>query len=156
LDPFCGTGMTGVAALLCEDPPSDLFNKVQGATKGARRVVLNDLSPAACHIAYNYCTPVDLRKLRNEFQRIKAEVKEEFEWLYGTEHYEPAVGLYDPSNPEVACRLKNASPSTGSLVLANEIHRTWELLDRTEVQSRMGDDALRNEPISGVGQFICI
>ena len=44
LDPFCGSGMTGVAALLC---PS-----------GPRHVILNDLSPAAIHIARNYCTNI--------------------------------------------------------------------------------------------------
>jgi len=67
LDPFCGSGMTGVAALM------------QG-----RRVILNDLSPAAAHIAYNYCTPVDVTALRQEFERIKLAVKDEFDWLYGT------------------------------------------------------------------------
>ncbi|MEN4011378.1 MAG: DNA methyltransferase [Bellilinea sp.] len=67
LDPFCGSGMTGVAALM------------QG-----RRVILNDLSPAAAHIAYNYCTPVDVVALKQEFERIKAAVADEFEWLYGT------------------------------------------------------------------------
>lgn len=67
LDPFCGSGMTGVA----------------GLTLG-RRVILNDLSPAAAHIAYNYCTPVDVAALKREFERIKAVVKDEFDWLYGT------------------------------------------------------------------------
>jgi hypothetical protein len=67
LDPFCGSGMTGVAALMT-----------------GRHAILNDLSPAAVHIARNYCTPVDVVALRQEFERIKAAVKEEFDWLYGT------------------------------------------------------------------------
>ena len=67
LDSFCGSGMTGVAALNL-----------------GRRVILNDLSPAATHIAYNYCNPVDVEALKQEFERIKAAIKEEFDWLYGT------------------------------------------------------------------------
>jgi DNA modification methylase len=67
LDPFCGSGMTGVAALM-----------------SGRNAILNDLSPAAIHIARNYCTPVDVAALQREFDRIKAAVAEEFEWLYGT------------------------------------------------------------------------
>ncbi len=49
-----------------------------------RCVILNDLSPAAAHIAYNYCTPVDVAALKREFERIQAAVKDEFDWLYGT------------------------------------------------------------------------
>ena len=49
-----------------------------------RCVILNDLSPAAAHIAYNYCTPVDVAALKREFKRIQAAVKDEFDWLYGT------------------------------------------------------------------------
>jgi len=67
LDSFCGSGMTGVAALM-----------------SGRYAILNDLSPAAVHIARNYCTPVDVAALRAEFERIKAAAKEEFDWLYGT------------------------------------------------------------------------
>jgi DNA modification methylase len=67
LDPFCGSGMTGVAALMT-----------------GRHAILNDLSPAAVHIARNYTTPVDTKALKREFNRIKAIVREEFDWLYGT------------------------------------------------------------------------
>jgi DNA modification methylase len=157
LDPFCGSGMTGVAALMCEDPPEDILQAVPGAKKGARRAILNDLSPAACHIAYNYCTPVDVDALKAEFERIKAAVKEEFDWLYGTEHYEPAVGLYDPSNPEVACRLKNPPAGVGVVLPLPEEERTWELLERSEVERRMGADALAKQPLpEGVSEFVCI
>ena len=87
-----------------------------------RACILSDLSPAACHIAYNYNTPVDVVALKREFERIKAAVKEEFDWLYGTEHYEPAVGLYNPANFDVARRrLKNlASNSSKHTLLGGE------------------------------------
>lgn len=44
-DPFCGSGMTGLACLLT-----------------GRRGVLSDLSPAAVHIARNYVLPCDARE----------------------------------------------------------------------------------------------
>jgi predicted RNA methylase len=84
LDPFCGSGMTGVAALMCAHPPAEALHMVPGAQPGPRHAVLNDLSPAATHIAYNYCTPVDVGALQREFERIQATVKDEFDWLYGT------------------------------------------------------------------------
>jgi DNA-directed RNA polymerase subunit RPC12/RpoP/predicted RNA methylase len=84
LDPFCGSGMTGVAALMCAHPPAEALHMVPGAQAGARCAILSDLSPAATHIAYNYCTPVDVEALKREFERIQAAVKEEFDWLYGT------------------------------------------------------------------------
>jgi hypothetical protein len=69
--------MTGVACLLARD---------RNGGRATRRAILNDLSPAACHIAYNYCTPVDVPALRRDFERIRAAVKDEFDWLYGTTH----------------------------------------------------------------------
>ena len=169
LDPFCGSGMIGMAAMFCEKPPRDLLALVQGMNPdrkikpGARRAILNDLSPAACHIAYNYCTPVDVDELKKEFERIKAAVKDEFDWLYGTEHYEPAVNLYDPQKPEVAARFKNPPASKAKdqhpkeLFKGELIDRTWELISREEVERRMGPEALAKSPLpKEVKQFICI
>lgn len=53
---------------------------------GARRAVLNDLSPAATFIAYNYNTPVDVHEFEREAKRILAEVEEECGWMYETMH----------------------------------------------------------------------
>jgi DNA modification methylase len=157
LDPFCGSGMTGVAALMCNDPPEDIVQSVPGASTGTRRTILNDLSPAACHIAYNYCTAVDVEALTADFERLQAVVKEQCAWFYRTEHYEPAAGVYDPANPEVACRLKNPPKNIVRNALLAETEQTWELLDRVEVESRMGLAALAERPLPAeVQQFICI
>jgi DNA modification methylase len=83
LDPFCGSGMTGVAAMMCARPPIGVEIPA-GAKLGARKAILNDLSPAACHIAYNYTHPVDVKALKAEFDRIMRELQPEFDWLYGT------------------------------------------------------------------------
>src|SRR5262249_17822936 len=46
LDPFCGSGMTGVAAMLCAKPPDDILAALPEARAGIRPVILNDLAPA--------------------------------------------------------------------------------------------------------------
>ena len=109
-DGFCGTGMTGVAAQLCGDrktveslgykvddqgviyqqeEETDESGKKRTVWKpfsrlGARRAVLNDLSPAATFIAYNYNTPVDVQAFEREAKRILKEVEEECGWMYAT------------------------------------------------------------------------
>jgi len=166
LDPFCGSGMTGVAAQMCATPPADILEQFPESKErvGPRACILNDLSPAACHIAYNYNTPVDVEALKREFERIKAAVKEEFDWLYGTEHYEPAVGLYDPSMPEVASRLKNPPSGTSPRTLLGDAERAWELLTKAEVEMRLGysvtqlprDEDWRDLDVSKVERWLCI
>ena len=140
LDPFCGSDMTGVAAQMCANPPAVLLEQFPELKDrvGPRACILNDLTPAACHIAYNYNTPVDVEPLRCEFERIRAAVKDEFNWLYGTEHYEPAVGLYDPASPDVGSRLKNPPGSSAMYTLLGGEERIWELLTRDEVEARLG------------------
>lgn len=55
---------------------------------GARKAILNDLSPAATFIAYNYNTPVDAGAFEREAKRILAEVEAECGWMYSTLHRE--------------------------------------------------------------------
>jgi hypothetical protein len=105
LDGFCGTGMTGVAAQLCADKrevealgyivsSTGEVSKATGDEKadrvfsriGARKAILNDLSPAAAFIAANYATPVDADLFALEASRILKEVEEELGWMYETLH----------------------------------------------------------------------
>ena len=113
-DGFCGTGMTGVAAQLCGDREAVmalgyqvqadgtiLLEEVDAEGKnvwrpfsklGARHAVLNDLSPAATFIAYNYNTPVDVTAFEREARRILAEVEQECGWMYATRHQDGSTG----------------------------------------------------------------
>ncbi len=96
-DGFCGTGMTGVAAQLCGDKKAveelsyrvDEKDMIWDGNKaisclGMRKAVLNDLSPAAAFIAYNYNTPVDTVVFEREAKRILKEVEQECGWMYET------------------------------------------------------------------------
>lgn len=67
LDPFCGSGMTGVAAGLCD-----------------RRAFLSDLSPAAVHIAGNYTSPCDPRAFAAGVERVLARVGGQVARFYET------------------------------------------------------------------------
>jgi DNA modification methylase len=99
-DGFCGTGMTGVAAQLCGDKdtveslgykvnPDDTILDENGkpfSKLGVRHAVLNDLSPAATFIAYNYNTKVDVYIFEKEALSILKEVEDECGWMYETMH----------------------------------------------------------------------
>ena len=92
LDGFCGTGMTGVAAERCGHPDIDFKRQVESEMKGekinwgTRKAILNDLSPAASYIAYNYNTPIDLNDFSEKIRKIIAECEQECAWMYETDH----------------------------------------------------------------------
>ncbi|MCQ8879339.1 site-specific DNA-methyltransferase [Pseudoalteromonas shioyasakiensis] len=113
-DGFCGTGMTGVAAQMCGDRDAILslglkvkddgtilqkesadegsiewvaFSKI-----GARKVILNDLSPAATFISNNYNAPIDLPAFESEALKIINDIETEYSWLYETSHIDGKVG----------------------------------------------------------------
>jgi DNA modification methylase len=107
-DGFCGTGMTGVAAQMCGDrevvmslgyqvkPDGTILQEELGedgkkvwrpfSKLGVRRAILNDLSPAATFIAYNYNTPLSVSAFEKQAQRILKEVQDECGWMYATTH----------------------------------------------------------------------
>jgi DNA modification methylase len=123
-DGFCGTGMTGVAAQLCGDKKTveSLGYKVSDdgtildeegrpfSRLGSRHAILNDLSPAATFIAYNYNTPVDLTTFEYQAKRILKDVEGECGWMYLTLHQptpeqiKKAIALLELSGLELATR----------------------------------------------------
>ncbi|MGD9567043.1 MAG: DNA methyltransferase [Sedimentibacter sp.] len=105
-DGFCGTGMTGVAAQMCGKPDADkefkfiIEKEMPNVKWGARKAILNDLSPAATFIAYNYNTPVDIAEFEKEANRILNECEKELGWMYETNHIdENEKQVYDMTGP---------------------------------------------------------
>jgi len=101
-DGFSGSGMTGVAAFMCgvkeqveslgylvegEEPLININeNNNQGDKKvkvGHRNAILNDLSPMASFIAYNYNTPNKSGFKKNALEFL-SEMEEELGFLYST------------------------------------------------------------------------
>ncbi len=80
LDPFCGSGMTGVAALELN-----------------RKAVLSDLSPAAVFIAENLCMPIDEKEFLSAIDEIIEQSHDLERKLYTTicrECGKPSLLLY--------------------------------------------------------------
>ncbi len=95
LDGFAGSGMTGVAAQWCGTAPASYRHQIEMEWKkagmaapkwGARRAVLNDLSPAATFIGANYNLPFDVDAFAKAGKQLLAEVDKEIGWMYETLH----------------------------------------------------------------------
>ena len=95
LDAFGGSGMTGVAAQWCGSAPATYRHELEMEWKkqgkaapkwGSRRVILNDLSPAATFIAANYNLPFDVEAFAKAGKQLLQEVEQEVGWMYETTH----------------------------------------------------------------------
>ncbi|WP_366144085.1 DNA methyltransferase [Candidatus Accumulibacter sp. ACC012] len=95
LDGFSGSGMTGIAAQWCGSAPAAYRHEVEQDWKkqgkatpkwGSRRVILNDLSPAATFIAANYNLPLDVEAFAKAGKQLLKEVEQDIGWMYETLH----------------------------------------------------------------------
>jgi len=95
LDGFAGTGMTGVAASLCENPDLELKyliekefqnQNTQKIAWGKRHCICGDLSPVASFIAANYNINTDVNEFEEEAIRTLQKVDNEFDWMMKTIH----------------------------------------------------------------------
>ncbi|MBO1040017.1 DNA methyltransferase [Brucella pituitosa] len=95
LDGFSGSGMTGVAAQWCGTAPSSYRHELELTWKkegrsvpkwGARRAVLNDLSPAATFIGANYNIPFDVDDFAKAGKQLLKAVEQDIGWMYETLH----------------------------------------------------------------------
>ena len=85
-DGFCGTGMTGVAAALCEDPSSGKTLTTTSSSMGQRWAILSDLSPIATFIASNLLRPVYRRDFLAAVEKMCADIDATLGHLYLTNH----------------------------------------------------------------------
>lgn len=120
LDGFAGSGMTGVAAQWCGSAPLKYRQKIEINWKkaglhapkwGARRTVLNDLSPAATFIAANYNIPFDVECFVTEAENLLQAAHDEIGWMYETLHVDQRTKVqiqYTIWSEVFACRSCNS------------------------------------------------
>jgi DNA modification methylase/predicted RNA-binding Zn-ribbon protein involved in translation (DUF1610 family) len=97
IDGFSGTGMTGVASRRCGNARfirelgfslvgNDIFDSEGNLLSklGERRTILNDLSPAASLINYNYNIFPNINEFISEAEKILGKVNQECSWMYET------------------------------------------------------------------------
>ena len=116
-DGFCGTGMTGVAAQMCGDrevvmslgyqvkPDGTILQEETDedgkkvwrsfSKLGVRRAIINDLSPAATFVSYNYNSPINPSLFERESNRILKDVEKECGWMYETRHSDGSLCKVD-------------------------------------------------------------
>ncbi|KGX84853.1 DNA methyltransferase [Pontibacillus litoralis] len=105
-DGFSGTGTTGVAANAAGnkkiietlgykvDENNNIYdNREFKSGLGKRNVILNDLSPSATLISYNYNSNGGKKEFEQEARRIIDELKKECLWMYKTKHSKEEFGI---------------------------------------------------------------
>lgn len=101
-DGFAGTGMTGVAAQLCDNPDNITKLKIEAEWQlmfgelplwGLRKCIIGDLSTIATLISYNYNYTEDSINLKERVLEIISIISEKFKWLYTTKHKNGKDGL---------------------------------------------------------------
>jgi 16S rRNA G966 N2-methylase RsmD/DNA-directed RNA polymerase subunit RPC12/RpoP len=109
LDLFCGSGMTGVAAAMT-----------------GRNAILNDLSPAAVHLAWNHTNPCNADELGKAFKEIEKQISSTIQELYSTTDPEGNKGIIHWTMWSTRHRCLNCT----------KLFAMWDAVDRES--GRMG------------------
>jgi len=70
----------------------DEFEWVKFSKIGARKTILNDLSPAATFIARNYNSVEDISTFEREAKQLLEKIEKECGWMYQTKHGDNKIG----------------------------------------------------------------
>ena len=86
-DGFAGTGMTGVAASMCEKPDPGFKYEIEKENPevkwGKRNAICGDLSPVATYISYNLN---NIFHNPDDFKRKISKIKAQYDWMFKTKH----------------------------------------------------------------------
>src|SRR5208283_5127911 len=91
-----------------------------------RSAILSDLSPAACHISYNYTHPTDPDLVKTAYDQIHKAIRDEIDKLYRTDYFVPAVGEYDLAGAEVRWRCGDAAAAEPLVALSSMLPHSAE------------------------------
>ena len=89
-DGFAGTGMTGVAASLCDE---NILNLITPKNLGLRHALCSDLSPAASHIASVYNIEQSSIKFAEKARSILLNIRNQCKDIYKTHHTNGTFGI---------------------------------------------------------------
>ena len=105
LDGFCGTGMTGVAANMCEHPESQfraLIDTEMPYVKWGRRYpIISDLSPIAAFISKNYNADINVMEFTQEAKMVLSQAEKECRWMYETEPIDTGMARLFPEKGKI-------------------------------------------------------
>ena len=95
-DGFAGSGTTGVAALLCEDPPAQLREEARRlglkVKWGVRNAVLYELGALGSLVARTLTNPPDPEAFRKAARDMLSETEQTYRWMYGAKDTEGEEG----------------------------------------------------------------
>ena len=86
IDPFAGSGTTGLATLLCDTPTEEMISQAEkmGVKPkwGKRNATLIELSTLGATVAEAMCNPPESKSFRQAAFQIISEVKDELDGIY--------------------------------------------------------------------------
>jgi 16S rRNA G966 N2-methylase RsmD len=96
LDVFAGSGSTGIAAFLCEQPTAQMKARAEELRLkpqwGPRRVVLYELGVIGSALAATMCAPPEPSEFSREASALLERVKRQYGWMYQVETPDGSVG----------------------------------------------------------------